>query len=55
MTPETCFTCDGRGIDWGETCIGCGGNGEVCGECGGMIADGECLSCDAPVDDEASR
>lgn len=25
-----CDTCNGRGTDWGETCIGCGGRGERC-------------------------
>lgn len=28
--PEECMCCGGTGIDYGETCVGCGGLGKVC-------------------------
>lgn len=28
-TVQVCPTCDGSGLDWGETCLQCGGVGKV--------------------------
>lgn len=29
--PDMCAECDGKGVAYGETCCGCGGQGQVCG------------------------
>lgn len=28
--PQVCDQCDGKGTDWGDTCLKCGGKGSVC-------------------------
>lgn len=28
--PQVCDQCDGKGIEWEETCLKCGGFGSVC-------------------------
>ena len=53
----TCQTCDGKGVEYGETCIGCGGSGrdaECCSKCTergiGFNDDGEFLCEDCLFD-----
>lgn len=45
---EKCAICNGRGTDYGETCIGCGGTGKEpadCPTCGHKIYSFETEPC----------
>lgn len=37
---ESCWACCGSGIDYGETCLSCGGFGWVRADAGGVEKDG---------------
>ena len=44
-----CDTCRGTGLEWGETCISCGGSSVVCETCGGSFDDDKCFGCEGTM------